>query len=73
MNKLRATGQADLDGFGFVFLLLFGFTESEPVINEESASNSEKAVPYDHGVVPKYAKSLLLVQGNNNISIIRLR
>jgi hypothetical protein len=73
MNKLRTTGQADLDGFGFVFLLLFGFSESEPVINEKSASNSEKAVPEDHGVVPEYANWLLLVQGNNNISIITLR
>lgn len=58
---LRSASEAYLDGFGFVFLLLFGFADSEPVVNEEGASDSKKAMADNHWDVEIRSSLLLLV------------
>jgi hypothetical protein len=58
---LRSASETYLDGFGFVFMLLFGFADSEPVVNEEGASDSKKAMTDNHWDGKKKVSLLLLV------------
>jgi hypothetical protein len=58
---LRSASETYLDGFGFVFLLLFGFADSEPVVNEEGARDSKKAMADNHWDVEIRSSLLLLV------------
>lgn len=65
---LRSASEAYLDGFGFVFLLLFGFADSEPVVNEEGASDSKKAMADNHWDAKKKVEFVIVGIAIINIS-----